>query len=198
MVQAVRHWQHYLFHREFILYTDHDAMKHLHSHDKGLARHVSWSAYLQQFTFVVKHKAGVANRVVDALSRQSTLLIAMRLEVLGFDSFHDLLDTDLYFFAIMSVVRADERTNFLLHDGFLSKGNRLCFLDYSLRLWIIQELHGEDHIGRDSTLQLVRDFYFWPSMRKEVECFVEMCKIYQVSKGKATNAGLYMPLPIPT
>ena len=83
----VRNWFHYLFHREFILYTDHDALKHLHSQNKVLARHASWIAYLQQFTFVVKHNTGVTNRVADALSRQTNLLIAMQLEVSGFDSF---------------------------------------------------------------------------------------------------------------
>ena len=31
VLQAVRHWRHYLFYRVFILYTDHDALKHLHS-----------------------------------------------------------------------------------------------------------------------------------------------------------------------
>ena len=35
-------------------------------------------------------------------------------------------------------------------------------------------------------------------MRKEVEQFVKRCRVCQVSKGKATNAGLYMPLPILT
>ena len=30
VVQAVRYWRHYLFHKEFILYTDHDSLKHLH------------------------------------------------------------------------------------------------------------------------------------------------------------------------
>ena len=30
VVQAVRHWRHYLFHREFMLYTDHDSLRHLH------------------------------------------------------------------------------------------------------------------------------------------------------------------------
>ena len=53
-------------------------------------------------------------------------------------------------------------------------------------------------MGRDRTLQLIRDSYFWLSMRKEVERFVERCQVCQVSKGKAINAGLYMSLPIPT
>ena len=122
----------------------------------------------------------------------------MQLEVSSFDSFRDLLDTDSYFSPILAVVHISGRTNFLVHEGFLFKGNQLCIPDYSLRLRIIQELHGEGHVGRDRTLQLIRDSYFWSSMCKEVECFVERCRVCQVSNGKATNAGLYMPIPIPT
>lgn len=47
--------------------------------------------------------------------------------------------------------------------------------------------------GSDKTLKLVADQFFWPCMRKEVAKFVEGCKTCQVSKGHATNAGLYMP-----
>ena len=34
-------------------------------------------------------------------------------------------------------------------------------------------------------------------MRKEITKFVERCRICQVSKDITTNAGLYMPFPIP-
>ena len=47
-------------------------------------------------------------------------------------------------------------------------------------------------------MQLIQNSYFWPTIRKEVEKYVRSCKICQVSKGTATNAGLYMPLPVPT
>ena len=47
-------------------------------------------------------------------------------------------------------------------------------------------------------MQLIQISYFWPTIRKEVEKYVRSCKIFQVSKGTATNAGLYMPLPVPT
>lgn len=68
VVRAVRHWRHYLFQQEFILYSDHEALKHLATQDGVYARHASWIAYLQQFTFVLKHRSGSSNRVADALS----------------------------------------------------------------------------------------------------------------------------------
>lgn len=74
VVQAVRHWRHYLFHQEFILVTDHEALKHLQSQDSLSARHAAWSSYLQQFTFVIRHQSGNSNRVADALSRRSCLI----------------------------------------------------------------------------------------------------------------------------
>jgi hypothetical protein len=98
----------------------------------------------------------------------------------------------------MAAVQAGEKSEFLLVDGFLFRGNHLCVPDCSLRLQIIKELHGEGHVGRDRTLQLVKASYFWPTIRKEVEKYVGRCRICQLSKGKATNAGMYMPLPIPT
>ena len=54
MVQVVKHWSHYLFQKEFILFTDHDALRYLTSQDKISARHAFWQAYLQQFTIVLK------------------------------------------------------------------------------------------------------------------------------------------------
>ena len=72
---------------------------------------------------MVMHKTGVTNRVTDALSRRTNLLIVMQLEVLSFDSFRDLLDTDPYISPILVAERMGERSDFLVHDGFLFKGN---------------------------------------------------------------------------
>lgn len=47
VVQAIKHWRHYLFHREFVLFTNHDILKHLNSQDKVSARHAAWVSYLQ-------------------------------------------------------------------------------------------------------------------------------------------------------
>ncbi|GJV96302.1 putative nucleotidyltransferase, ribonuclease H [Tanacetum coccineum] len=34
VVQAVKHWRHYLFHKEFVLFTDHDSLRHIRNQDK--------------------------------------------------------------------------------------------------------------------------------------------------------------------
>ncbi|KAH9684874.1 Endonuclease [Citrus sinensis] len=174
VVQALKHWRHYLIHKDFVLYTDHAALKYLNSQDKLSHRHATWTAFLQQFTFVVKHTSGESNRVADALSRRTSLLTQMHNQVLGFDTFRELYASDPYFALILEDVVAGFRSDYHLHDGFLFKSNQLCVPDSSLRLKII------------------------PTIRREVYHYVETCRICQVSKGVATNVGLYMPLPIPT
>ncbi|CAA7029166.1 unnamed protein product [Microthlaspi erraticum] len=173
--QAIKHWRHYLFHREFVLYTDHDALKHMGSQDKVSSRHASWFAYLQQFTFVIKHKAGTLNKVADALSRRHNLLTTMHASTVGFSVLPDLYATDSFFGKIWNDVQ-------------------YC----SLRLQVIRAFHNEGHIGRDRTLQLVTTSYYWPTVRRDVERFIIRCGTCQASKGHATNAGLYLPLPIPS
>lgn len=198
VVQAVRHWRHYLFHQEFVLFTDHVALKYLGNQDKISARHASWIAYLQQFTFVIKHEAGKLNKVADALSRRHNLLAALQISVPGFTSFSDLYATDSFFATIWADLRQGPVFDYTLTNGFIFHNNKLCIPNCSLRLQIIKELHNEGHVGRDRTLKLVTDQYFWPGMRRDVERFVVRCVQCQTSKGQASNKGLYLPLPVPT
>ncbi|GJY84443.1 putative nucleotidyltransferase, ribonuclease H [Tanacetum coccineum] len=155
VVQAVKHWRHYLFHKEFVLFTDHDSLRHICTHDKVTYKHGRWLAFLIKFTFVVKHKTGVSNRAIDVLSRRSGLLVTMQVDVPGLDIIRGMMIVDPYFLVVLQGVQAGEKPNFFLHDGFLFKENQLCIPDSSLRLQIIKELHGEGHVGRDRTLQLV-------------------------------------------
>lgn len=90
------------------------------------------------------------------------------------------------------------RVDYTLQDGYLFKDLRLCIPDCSLRVQIVSELHNEGHVGHDRTLQLVTSSYFWPCLRRDVERFVERCRVCQQGIGKASNSGLYLPLPIPT
>lgn len=199
IVQAIKHWRHYLAHKEFVLFTNnHVALKYLSTQAKISSRHAFWIAYLEQFTFVIKHQSGKMNRVAEALSRRYALVSTLRVSVTGFECFTDLYSTDPFFAPIWMDLTHGIRSDYSLVEGFLFRDNRLCVPECGLRLQIILELHREGHVGRDRTLKLVTGSYFWLTLRHDVERFVARCTTCQQSKGHASNAGLYLPLPIPT
>ena len=70
---------------DFVLYSDHEALKHIQSQQHVSDHRIKWSSYLQQFTFSLRYKAGKENLVADALSRRKHLLITMAVTVIGFE-----------------------------------------------------------------------------------------------------------------
>ncbi|XP_057787517.1 uncharacterized protein LOC131004772 [Salvia miltiorrhiza] len=160
IVRAVRHWRHYLFQREFVLFSDHEALRFLSSQDSLSTRHAKWSSFLQQFTFVLRHKSGVLNKVADALSRRSMLLAEMRIDVAGFDEFRHLYSTDSYFGQILMQLTSSSDPKFSTHEGFLFKGLALCIPACSLRGKLVAEIHNSGHVGRDRSVELLCDIFF--------------------------------------
>ena len=57
-------------------------------------RHAKWVEFLQAFTFVIRHKDGVQNQVVDELSQTHPLLLTMKIQVLGFKVLKELYKDD--------------------------------------------------------------------------------------------------------
>ena len=85
IIRALWHWCHYLLSREFAIYSDHEALRYLHSQKKLNFRHGSWVEFLQRYHFVVKHRVGVENKDANALSRRLSLLSIMSVKVTGFE-----------------------------------------------------------------------------------------------------------------
>ena len=81
-------------HKKFILFSDHEALKYINGQHKFSHWHAKWVAFLQEFTFTLRHKAGALNKVADALSRKAQLLGTMKTQVVGFDTFKELYATD--------------------------------------------------------------------------------------------------------
>ena len=106
-----------------MLYTDHDALKHLSSQEKVSARHASWNTYLQQFTFVIKHQSRSTKRVADALSHRHSLLTTLSVFILGFSTFLELYLTDPFFSQVLDDVRSGVHSDYLIYKDFLFLGN---------------------------------------------------------------------------
>ena len=122
IVQVLRHWKHYLVHWEFILFSNHEAVKYINGQHKLSHRHAKWVAFLQEFTFTLRHKVGALNKVADALSRKAQLLGIMKTQVVGFDTLKELYATDPQFSSILQKVLSGSHDDFSITNGFLFWG----------------------------------------------------------------------------
>ena len=94
---------------------------------------------LQDYTYVLKHKVGVENRVANALSRR-TLLSVMSIEVVGFEKIKDTYESCPDFENIYIVLRDSltyEVDGFLLQDGYLFRSRKLCISRTFLRKFLV-------------------------------------------------------------
>jgi hypothetical protein len=206
IIQALKKWRHYLIPKEFVLYSDNHALQFVSQQDKLKQKHAKWVEYMQNFTFVIKHILGTANKVVDALSKKCLLLQEFRVKTLGFENLKDMYAGDADFEeayeATENPVLKDRSLwiDFMIQEGLLFRGNQLCISNCSMRENLVKEKHSgglAGHFGHDKTFAKLSESYFWPSMRADVKRFVDRCRICQHSKGQKKNIGFYQPLPIP-
>jgi hypothetical protein len=55
LVRVLETWQHYLFPKEFVIHSDHEALKYLKSQGKLNRQHAKWVEFIETFPYVVKH-----------------------------------------------------------------------------------------------------------------------------------------------
>jgi hypothetical protein len=76
--------------KEFILYTDNHDLQFITRQEKLNQRHAKWVEFMHNFTFVINHINGSANKVADALSRRCLILQKFQVETLGFEHLKEM------------------------------------------------------------------------------------------------------------
>ena len=124
----------------------------------------------------------------------------LSLEIIGFETLTKLYaDGDDFKKVWATYVLKQPYDDFYIHDGFLIKSGQLCLPRTSLREKVIRDLYVGGlvgHLGRDKTIESVKDRCYWPKLRRDVITIVSRCYVCQIAKGHTQNTGLYMPLPV--
>ncbi|GJV65764.1 transposon ty3-I gag-pol polyprotein, partial [Tanacetum coccineum] len=89
----------------------------------------------------------------------------------GFDTFRELYRDDLNFKDAWSKCTRESFKQYSMNHGYLFRGARLCIPLSSLRDAIIFESQAgglAGHFGRDRTLALICDQFYWPRLEREM------------------------------
>jgi hypothetical protein len=129
VIKALKKWRHYLVPKVFVLYSDNHALQFLTRQEKLNQKHAKWVEYMQNFTCVIKHIYGTANKVANTLSRKCFLMQEFRVKTLGFDNLKEMYEDDLNF---KEAYEASENpilkeksqwTEYMIQDRLLFKEN---------------------------------------------------------------------------
>jgi hypothetical protein len=179
LVQVLENWQHFLWPKEFVIHSDNESLKHIRGQAKLNKCHAKWAEFIETFPYIIKHKKGKGNVIVDALSRRYTMLCQLDHKFFGLESIKELYATDVDFKDAYENCR-DGRTwnKYVLQDSLLYRANKLCVPASSVRLLFLQEAHGGGlmgHFGVKKIEDVLAAHFFWPKMRRDVERYVSRC-----------------------
>jgi hypothetical protein len=202
LVRTLETWQHYLWPKEFVIHSNHESLKHIRSQPKLNRRHAKWVEFIESFPYIIKHKSGKENIIVDALSRRYTMLSQLDFKIFGLETIKSQYSYDDDFKDVLLNCREGQTWNkSVLADEFVFRANKICIPASSVCLLLLQEAHGGGlmgHFGMKKTEDILVGHFFWPKMRRDVERFVVRCTTCQKAKSHLNPHGLYMHLSVPS
>ncbi|KAK8600731.1 hypothetical protein V6N12_050582 [Hibiscus sabdariffa] len=187
LIRALETWQHYLLPKEFMIHTDHEALRYITGQHKLNKRHAKWVEFLESFPYVIRYKKGKENVVADALSRRYVLLNYLDSHLIGFAYIRELYGNDPDICEKFNACEKCAVGKFYRHDGYLFKENRICIPQGLMRDILLREAHEGGlmgHFGVIKTLQTLKEHLFWPKMCRDVERFCERYVTCKKAKSK--------------
>ncbi|XP_017644587.1 uncharacterized protein LOC108485267 [Gossypium arboreum] len=140
LIRALETWKHYLWPKEFVIHSDHEALKHLKGQTKLNQSHTKWVEYLESFPYVIKYKKELYQTDADFGEIYMSCL-------------HGAIDK--YF----------QHEGCLFHEGkmCIPQGS-------VREVLINEAHSGElmGHFGVAKTLAILHEHFYWPKIKRDV------------------------------
>lgn len=196
----------------FTIITDHASLKWLMGQRDLSGRLARWALKLQGYNFKIVHRKGSANIVPDALSRIEEIDVRVAAPI----SLEDDAFQSAEYVALREMIeeKKDELTDMRVQDGIIFRRaefkNSDDAVDSALawKIWVPTKLHEKvvadahnpsaaSHGGIGKTAELIRRFYYWPSITKDVRDFILRCNVCKETKAPSKTLRPPMGRPFP-
>ena len=229
IVRALKKWRFHLLGTHFEVRTDHRTLEYFQTQKDLSRRQARWSEFLSQYDFDIQYVKGEDNTVADGMSRYpddipdvlaavmglsrsreqpgvsgmevvaATFSIALDPEVL--QGIKEGYKVDEYCIKLRSNIQSIEGARLDTDSGLLYLGQRLVIpRDPKLRESLYRLAHDSlGHFGFDKSYAALRESYYWPNMRADLEnAYISSCAECQRNKSSTSKpVGPLHPLPIP-
>lgn len=203
IVHSVAKFRSFLLGRPFKLYTDQRALSFLFSDSpKSSCKNnklIRWRQQLSEYKYTICYKPGKENASADAFSR--AFVVQSVKGLFSIEAFLGAQDEDPEIVSLRNNLESAEkpsqvslglwsnRRRFRLVKGVLvmteTSGELRIVCPEKMKLAVLERSHDKfGHMGVDTTMKLVRDSFFWVSLRSDVEKYVEKCGICRELKPK--------------
>ncbi|XP_024654489.2 uncharacterized protein LOC106675134 [Maylandia zebra] len=193
---ALEEWRHYLEGAEhpFIVWTDHKNLTYIRAAKRLNSRQARWSMFFSRFNFSISYRPGSRNVKPDALSRQ-------------FDATGEspavptILPASVKVGSLTWEVEEDIRRALETEPDPGTGPPDRRFVPKAARSKVIDWVHKgrfSCHPGGARTSALIKRYFWWGSIDKDVKEYVAACCV--CARGKSNTqrpAGLLQPLSIP-
>ncbi|KAA3483692.1 DNA/RNA polymerases superfamily protein [Gossypium australe] len=220
IVFALKIWRHYLFGEKCHIYSDHKSLKYLMTQKDLNLRQRRWLELLKDYELVIDYHPGKANVVADALSQKSlfavralnaqmamsddgSILAELQARPMFIQQICDAQKVDKKLIAIRIQCGNGTESDFQIDaNNCLNYKSRLCVpKDSDLIQMILNEAHSgrlSIHSGSTKMYNDLKQFYWWPGMKRDISEFVSKCLIYQQVKAEhQVPSGLLQSIMIP-
>ncbi|KAL0202014.1 hypothetical protein M9458_000032, partial [Cirrhinus mrigala] len=188
---ALEEWRHWL--EWLIILTDHKNLEYLRAAKVLNHRQARWALFFTRFNYEIHYRPGSQNLKADALSHVHEPDHVVHSE--------NIIPSSV----IVAPVTWDVMTEIMEAQAQdpppADCPNNLTYVPASLRPRVLSEVHAtpsSGHPGIEATIHLLRNRFWWSSLRSDTTAFVKNCAVCNTSRTpRQLPAGLLQPLPVP-
>jgi hypothetical protein len=227
IVKALKKWRTSLLGTHFKIFTDHRTLEYFQSQKDMSRRQMRWSMYLADFDYDITYIRGEDNTAADALSRMpdappnpmlaacalaytrspstTRAVAAATLEITADESLlRDIIagyENDDFAKQLKKDIKAGSIKGARDENNLLYVGRRLLIPNVPQIRELLYNLAHDTlgHFGFDKSYEALRDSYYWPNMRRDLDlAYIPSCSPCQRNKSRTSKpTGPLHPLPVP-